>query len=326
MKKIILLLLISAMGHAQADVVKISGEVKNRNSDTIYIQSQTFKKAIPLDKKGKFSDSFVVPKGGYQLFDGQEYFQLVLIPGFDLKMTVDGRKFDETIAFTGPGASENNLMAFISMENEKLEKAMLNPDQNAFLAMASASLKASEAKLNDPLLNPEFKSQIEMMVKQQNKQMAMQYVQKQGTMKLIGAPSPTFDYENYKGGKTKLSDLKGKYVYIDNWATWCGPCRAEIPFLQEIEKKYHGKNIEFVSISIDTKKDYEKWKKFVADKELGGIQLIADKDWSSDFMIAFGINSIPRFLLIGPDGNVIDADADRPSSPQLQQTLDKLLN
>ena len=325
MKKVIFLLLFSIFAQAQGDMVKISGEVKNRNSDTIYIQSQTFKKAIPLDKKGKFSDSFVVPKGGYQLFDGQEYFQLVLIPGFDLTMTVDGKKFDETIAFTGKGANENNMMAFIGLENEKLEAAMVNPDQNAFNAIAAASLKASEEKLNDPLLNPEFKSQIEMMVKQQNKQMAMVYMQTQGALKLEGATSPTFEYENYKGGKTKLSDLKGKYVYIDNWATWCGPCRAEIPFLQKIEEKYHGKNIEFVSISIDTKKDYEKWKKFVADKQLGGIQLIADNDWSSDFMVAFGINSIPRFILIGPDGNVVDADADRPSSSQLQQTLDKLL-
>ena len=49
--------------------------------------------------------------------------------------------------------------------------------------------------------------------------------------KLNGKPSPDFDYENHKGGKTKLSDLKGKYVYIDLWATWCAPCRAEIPYL-----------------------------------------------------------------------------------------------
>ena len=325
MKKIIFFLLLSVMANAQADLVKISGEIKNRNSDSIVIQGQNFKKTIPVDKKGSFSDSFTVPKGGYQLFDGVESFQLVLIPGFDLKMKVDAKQFDETIAFTGKGSKENNLMAFISLENEKLETAMANVDQNAFLAAAASSLKASEEKLNDPELNPEFKAQISNMVKQQNKQMAMAYMQTQNAIKLEGAPSPTFDYENFKGGKTKLSDLKGKYVYIDNWATWCGPCRAEIPFLQKIEEKYHGKNIEFVSISIDTKKDYEKWKKFVADKQLGGIQLIADNDWSSDFMKAFGINSIPRFILIGPDGKVVDADADRPSSPQLQQTLDKLL-
>ena len=138
-------------------------------------------------------------------------------------------------------------------------------------------------------------------------------------------PAPDFNFENYKGGKTKLSDFKGKYVYIDNWATWCGPCRMEIPFLQKIEEKYHGKNIEFVSISIDEMKNHDKWKTFVKEKQLGGVQLMADKDWSSDFIRAFDINSIPRFILIGPDGKVVDADAKRPSDPGLTTQLDELL-
>jgi thiol-disulfide isomerase/thioredoxin len=140
-----------------------------------------------------------------------------------------------------------------------------------------------------------------------------------------GKPSPLFAYENHKGGVTKLESLKGKYVYIDVWATWCGPCRQEIPFLQKIEEKYHGKNIEFVSISIDVAKDHEKWKKFVTDKNLGGTQLFADADWKSAFTQAYGINSIPRFLLIDPQGNVVDADAKRPSDPALQAQLDGLL-
>lgn len=74
-----------------------------------------------------------------------------------------------------------------------------------------------------------------------------------------GNPSPGFtDYENYAGGTTSLDDLKGKYVYIDVWATWCGPCKAEIPFLKEVEEEYRDKNIEFVSISIDQDKDRDK--------------------------------------------------------------------
>jgi peroxiredoxin len=68
---------------------------------------------------------------------------------------------------------------------------------------------------------------------------------------LKGTPSPEFNFENHKGGTTKLSDIKGKYVYIDIWAT-CAPCRQEIPYLQKIEK-YEDKRIAFVSISIDQK-------------------------------------------------------------------------
>jgi alkyl hydroperoxide reductase subunit AhpC len=92
-----------------------------------------------------------------------------------------------------------------------------------------------------------------------------------------------------------------------------------------VEEKYHGKNIEFVSISVDVDKDHEKWQKFVTEKELGGIQLFADKNWNSDFIKAFGINSIPRFLLIDPTGKVVKADAARPSSEELTKLLDTLL-
>lgn len=139
-----------------------------------------------------------------------------------------------------------------------------------------------------------------------------------------GTPSPKFDYENHKGGKTSLEKLKGKYVYIDVWATWCGPCRQEIPSLQKVEQQYHDKNIEFVSISIDVKKDYDKWKKMVTDKQLGGIQLYADNDWNSQFVKDYAIDGIPRFILVGPDGNIVNADAPRPSDPKLVDLLTKL--
>ncbi|MDH3322141.1 MAG: TlpA family protein disulfide reductase [Flavobacteriaceae bacterium] len=140
-----------------------------------------------------------------------------------------------------------------------------------------------------------------------------------------GAPSPQFvGYENYKGGTTSLTDLKGKYVYVDVWATWCGPCKAEIPSLKEVEKKYHGRNIEFVSMSVDRKKDYDKWRKMVEEKELAGIQLFAPNDWKSEFVTDYGIMGIPRFILIDPEGNIINANAPRPSSDQLLETLEGL--
>ena len=136
-----------------------------------------------------------------------------------------------------------------------------------------------------------------------------------------GLPSPSFDYENINGGKTSLESLKGKFVYIDVWATWCGPCIAEIPALKEVEKEYHGKNIEFVSISIDDKKDHEKWKKMLADKELKGIQLFADNNWESEFVKKYAIDGIPRFILIDTEGKIVNADAPRPSDAKLKELL-----
>jgi len=140
-----------------------------------------------------------------------------------------------------------------------------------------------------------------------------------------GKASPVFvNYENFKGGKTSLVDLKGKFVYIDVWATWCAPCKAEIPFLKSLEKEYEGKNIAFVSISVDKPEAYETWKKMVADEQLGGIQLYADNNFESQFILDYGINAIPRFILIDTEGNIVDADVLRPSDPKLKELFTEL--
>ena len=154
----------------------------------------------------------------------------------------------------------------------------------------------------------------------------MYYVMAQAKKKMNNTVAPNFDYENHKGGKTTLESLKGKYVYIDIWATWCGPCRAEIPSLKKMEADFHDKNIQFVSISVDADKDHDKWAKMVTEKELTGIQLFAGKTVLSEFIKAFEVNSIPRFILIDPNGVVVDADAKRPSDPRLREELNKKLN
>ena len=135
-----------------------------------------------------------------------------------------------------------------------------------------------------------------------------------------GDQSPEFKYLDINGKEVSLSDLKGKYVYIDTWATWCGPCTYEIPFLKELEKKMHGKNIVFVSISCD--KDKAAWEKMVKEKELGGIQLHIGDDRS--FMNAFTIKTIPRFILLDREGKVINPAMTRPSNAETEKTLTAL--
>jgi thiol-disulfide isomerase/thioredoxin len=136
--------------------------------------------------------------------------------------------------------------------------------------------------------------------------------------------SPQFDYENQKGGKTSLESLKGKYVYIDVWATWCGPCLKEVPSLKKVEEEYQGKNIQFVSISIDNIKDRQKWSNLVNTKQLGGIQLLADMDFNSEFIKAYEIKEIPRFILIDPDGNIVNSNAPKPSETKLTDLFNEL--
>lgn len=140
-----------------------------------------------------------------------------------------------------------------------------------------------------------------------------------------GQPSPKFkDYENFAGGTTSLDDLKGNYVFINVWATWSSPSPREMNFFKELETTYKGKNIKFVSISVDKATDYDKWKNVVSENKFAGIQLFADKDLESSFIQEYFIKITPRYILIDPAGNIVSANAPRPSSSTLKRTFSEL--
>lgn len=140
-----------------------------------------------------------------------------------------------------------------------------------------------------------------------------------------GQASPTFNYPDINGKQVALESLKGKMVYLDIWATWCAPCLAEVPHLKKLENDFHGKGIEFVSISIDPKEDFNKWQNMVKEKNLQGIQLFADNDWKSQFVKDYGIIGIPRFILLDAEGKIILSDAPRPSDPQIRTLIEENL-
>ena len=135
-----------------------------------------------------------------------------------------------------------------------------------------------------------------------------------------GQPAPNFKYLDINGKEVALADLAGKYVYIDVWATWCGPCRGEIPHLQKLEHQYAGKNIHFVSISCD--QDKSAWEKMVKEDKLGGIQLHFGGD--EEFMDTFMITGIPRFILLDREGKILNANMTRPSNSETAKTFDAL--
>lgn len=137
-----------------------------------------------------------------------------------------------------------------------------------------------------------------------------------------GNPSPSFSCPDINGKMVSLADLKGKYVYIDVWATWCGPCRGELPSLKKLEEDYAGKGIAFVSLSCD--KDKATWEKMVKSGDMKGIQLhMGPQD---EFMNQYMINGIPRFILLDKEGKIIKADAPRPSDPEIRVLFDELLS
>lgn len=132
-----------------------------------------------------------------------------------------------------------------------------------------------------------------------------------------------FTYPDAEGKPVSLSDYKGKVVLVDIWATWCSPCRSELPYLRKLEEEMADTDLVVIGVSVDVKKNYDKWKKMVEDGEVKGIQLFADggKQLRKDY----GVNGIPRFIVFDREGKVAEAAAPRPSNPDLKELLNELL-
>ena len=128
----------------------------------------------------------------------------------------------------------------------------------------------------------------------------------------IGKPFELEFSEAIKGETVSIKGLKGKVVVIDFWATWCGPCVAEMPKMKTLYAEYKPKGVEFIGVSLDQPKEtggLDKLKKFVADKEIGWPQYYQGMGWLSELSMWWGINSIPCVFIVDADGNLYSTEA-----------------
>ncbi|MGN6439162.1 MAG: redoxin family protein [Agriterribacter sp.] len=136
----------------------------------------------------------------------------------------------------------------------------------------------------------------------------------------IGSPAPAFTAEDSLGKAYSLADYKGKVVYLDLWASWCGPCRAETPHFKKIFDKYkNDSRIAFVGVAVGDKKD--PWMEALREEDTKWLQLF---DSDGKVQKAYVANSIPKFILINKEGNIVSFDAPMPSSgAELEKLLDQ---
>ena len=139
-----------------------------------------------------------------------------------------------------------------------------------------------------------------------------------------GAQALDFTMTDAKGKEFRLSDFRGKAVYIDVWATWCGPCCAEIPYMEKLAAHYaKNKKIELISISLD--EDHAKWEKKLAEDKPEWKQFICPEAFESGLCKNYDIYGIPRVLFFDKNGKVISLNAPRPSSEDIIEYIDKHL-
>ncbi|MBL0341166.1 MAG: TlpA family protein disulfide reductase [Bacteroidetes bacterium] len=444
----ILLLLLADHSVAQTQLkpVQLSGSIKNLNMDTIAVVNTITKVVhkIGVDKTGAFKISLNLNEGYYNLSFQREYTGMYLKPGYDLKISADMENLDQSIAYAGAGANENNFLTkkyqitedylkvnpalaqgvlseedflkqnttVYDLRNALLEKTTAIDENFRYLEKNNIELEKRSDLFNYPMMmryqmgKPDFKvsekypdafkgldvnnekliaipnysqvvlnyvytknnekmvagtvtdlgigmlSTLDTVVKSEKikafmaVQIAEQLIEKTKSpeefytkfaalvpdenqrapirekymaMKSLekGMPSPDFSFADMTGKKYSLKDFKGKYIYVDVWATWCGPCKVEIPHLKKLESELHNKNIAFVSIC--TFDEMAKWEAMVKEKELSGTQLFAPRD--NDFVKKYNIQGIPRFLLIDKEGKILSSDAKRPSDPTLKDEL-----
>ncbi len=137
-----------------------------------------------------------------------------------------------------------------------------------------------------------------------------------------GKPAPLFTLTNLQGQQVSLSDFRGKVVYLDFWASWCGPCIGELPHAKKLKEKFEGSDVVFLYISVDD--DEKDWRNMVEKKEMAGVHLLS-KGFRSEVPMAYNVRGIPSYWIIGRDGQIINNNPSRPSGKNIAIELEAAL-
>lgn len=346
----VLILVVTSSCESQhsKDFLTFSGKIENNKDTVISVIGKGFKKNIKINTDGSFKDTLSVKEEKifsiYSPKNGQGV--AFLKNGYDIFLNANTNDFFNSFTFMGDNeaSDSNNFIVdrYKFAQQMGSAKDFMGLQKEDFLKKINQlkkgldSLSSVYSYANDQMLQESKEQVLDFFQKliDNYDRMHANLVQQKAINKNLkkGNPAPEFfNYENSKGGTNSLKDFRGKYVYIDVWATWCRPCIAQIPYLKKLEEEYKNKNIVFVSISTDDdrrsngswEKAHDKWKKMVTQKNLSGIQLWAGKD-DARFSVEYAIRGIPRFILIDPKGNIVDSDTKRPTDPSIRSMLNNL--
>jgi thiol-disulfide isomerase/thioredoxin len=296
-----------------------------------------------VDKKGNFEIKGKVPNPDYYVFRvGQSLVHLVLKKDSDIKIYGDAKSFGQFSNIVGSEESVklNEVVGQLQLYNYKKDSATMylreHPDQEAvvnqsfgvihynFLNYKNNFLKENP---NSPAIIPlissvdpesEFPLYENIVTQLMNgfpespsvQQVNAQYLQqkaKKDEMSFLdpGKLAPNFTQPMVDGKMLSLSDLKGKVVLIDFWASWCGPCRKENPNVVKLYEQYKDKGFTVLSVSLD--KDKNAWIAAIQKDHLSWPNHVSDlKSWSNEASRLYKVTGIPFTVLVDQDGKIID--------------------
>jgi thiol-disulfide isomerase/thioredoxin len=340
MKNILITLgcFISLVASAQYNTV-LKGKITNPTGDSVFVFTREYLDkqwktnnlgADKLNEKGAFTIKLNLDKPILCTFsDGNEQTQVLLNPGDDVSMSLNTKLFDETIVYYGKGSEKNNAIKNVALFMESVYSSAYSFDLADSLQMFKFIEKQIELygdvladyTIETPSFDLYSKSKLEDLngltsnvIMNTMISKFMDNEAKEMKKELTGSLMVDFVGEGLKGEQLKLSQYKGKVTVIDFWATWCGPCKAEMPSYKKLEEKY-GKDINFLSVCVYDEKD--KWKAMATD--LGFEHNIFIEKTAMTQFEKYKINGIPRYMVVDKDMNILDVDAPRPSSGDLEK-------
>ena len=317
--------------------------------------------SIVMDKNGKFSKNIVLPREDYYLLRlGKYTVHLVCRNHADIKIYGDGKKLNSfcNILNSDESAAMNSFAKVVEgfqLKNDSAVKAIKeNPEQrkvvNEYMQKEyfsfqndlkiflgsnqnSAAIVMGLSAINYEQDPKSYESVINQLNKSFPQSLTVQkYVQNYKKIKAeneqnkplgIGKEAPDFtEFMVDRKNSITLSDLRGKVVLIDFWASWCGPCRRENPNVVKTYNKYKDKGFTIMSVSLD--KDLEKWKKAIKDDQLSWPNHVSDLGgWQSKVSRLYKVGSVPFTVLIDREGKVIKTNL---RGAALDTTLEKIFN
>ncbi|MBB2151379.1 TlpA family protein disulfide reductase [Pedobacter gandavensis] len=259
----------------------------------------------------------VVPRGVFLTKEQlSPYYSTIVSPtkfqSLEVLGMLHGKRFLElyaNFAIPGRGTTDQKLLAF---NNDAVKGAYVLNDVNGM-----SGIKNYTAYQNFMNKYGQYFSTADQ------KLMVEELGTKLYSMEKGPKPAINFTYPDQNGKVVSLSDFKGKVVIVDVWATWCAPCKQQIPYLKKMEEEFKGKDVAFISVTVDYEKDKQKWLDMIKEMNLGGTQMFA-AGWSK-ITKDYAISSVPRFMMFDKKGNVVSVDAPRPSNPKLKEMLEKEL-
>ncbi|MEY3237617.1 MAG: hypothetical protein RI883_1718 [Bacteroidota bacterium] len=315
----------------------LKGKITNPSTNKCYLYSvltdvetgeyqQIYLDSTELNKEGEFSMVFNLEKSTIAYFyDGKESTTLNLHKGDELYLTLNTKFFDETIVFSGKGSERNNALKNLALLQstigDKFDSYDISKDTTeVFIYFDQSYTDLKNLILDYKKTYPDFEippilldENLAWDLNTRKKMFAMNHAM----LALIGTDAIDFNGEDSKGKTIKFSSFKGKTTVIDFWATWCGPCRAEMPSLKVLEEKY-GKNVNFVSVGVyNDDKNKESWFKMAKDFGFEKVMYISREDILQ--IAAYSVEFIPRYIVVDENLKIVDAMAPVPSSGELEK-------